>query len=306
MADKNFGKIKTILPGIQKGVLLKDHTTFKIGGPASYFFVAKNKEDLIKAIKISKSFKLPLFIIGGGSNILVSDKGFKGLVIKIQFSSIEFQDDKVISGAGVGLTKLANLSAEMGLSGFEWAAGIPGTVGGAVYGCAQAFGDKISDTVENVEALDINTLKFKNFSNKQCNFSLKNSLFKTKKNLIIIYVSLKLKNGNKKEISEKIKEYISYRKKHHPVKFPSAGSVFVNPENKDEIIRASSLIEICGLKGKKAGKAEISKIHSNFIVNLGEAKAKDVLTLINLAKKKVKKNSGIDLETEIQMVGFEK
>jgi UDP-N-acetylmuramate dehydrogenase len=304
MKDEIFSKLKIVLPGIQKDVLLKDYTTFKIGGPAGYFFIAKNKDDLINAIKISKRFKLPLFVMGGGSNLLVSDKGFKGLVIKIQFSGVEFQDNKVISGAGVGLTKLAHISADMDLAGFEWASGIPGTVGGAVYGCAQAFGERISDSVVLVEALDIKSLKFKNFSKEQCQFTLKNSIFKKNKNLIITYVDLMLKKGNKKEIFKKIKENVKYRKKNHPIKFPSAGSVFINPESKNEVMRAGSLIEICGLKGKRVGGAEISKMHSNFIINLGGAKARDVLALINLAKKKVKKDLGINLETEIQFVGF--
>ncbi len=294
----------------QRGVLLKNHTTFKIGGPAEYFFIAKTKEDLIFALKKARELKLPIFILGGGSNVLFSDKGFSGLVIKISnFKSQISNSNKVYAGAGLSLAKLARITADAGLSGFEWSAGIPGaTVGGAVFGHAQAFGEKISDWLESVEALDIKNflpagrqVKIKKFSKNQCQFSLKNSIFKKNKDLIILSVVFALRKRDKKEIKEKLKGFLEYRKKNHPMDFPSAGSVFINPE-----IPAGQLIEKSGLKGKKIGKAQISEQHANFIVNLGNAKAEDVLKLINLAKQKVKKMFGIDLETEIQLIGFDK
>ncbi len=304
MKDNVFEKLKKDLPDIQKNILLKDYTTFKIGGPAKYFFIAKTKEDLASVIESAKKLKLKIFILGGGSNLLVSDKGFRGLVVKPEFSSFNFQKNKAYVEAGMGLTKFSYLTAKKSLSGMEWSAGIPGTVGGAIYGNAQAFGFRMSDFVESVEAMDTDALKFKKISKKQCQFSLKNSIFKKDKNLIIISTVLKLKKGNQKEIQKKIDEYINHRKKNHPLNFPSAGSVFVNPENNGEVIRSSSLIEKCGLKGKKVGGAQISEKHANFIINLGGAKAKDVLALIKLAKQKVKKTFGIDLETEVQLVGF--
>jgi len=309
-------KILQKLCGVKKNVLLKEFTTYKIGGPAKYFFIAKTKEDLIKAVGLAKNFKLPVFILGGGSNLLISEKGFNGLVIKIDISDIKFLRPKgypeVVVGAGMNLTKLAHLSADRGLFGIEWSAGVPGTVGGAIYGNAQAFGTKISDSVKTVEAINSKTLKIKNFTKEQCQFSLKNSIFKKsasrRKKWVIISAVLKFEkrpNGYpKKEIREKVKEHINYRKKNHPINFSSAGSVFVNPQYKKEIIRAGFLIEECGLKGKRVGNAQISEKHANFIINLGGAKAKDVLSLINLAKKKVKKTFGIDLEIEVQMVGF--
>ncbi len=244
-----FAKIKEELPDVQKNILLKDYTTYKIGGPAKYFFNAKNKEDLIKAVKIAKELKLPIFILAGGSNILVSDKGFNGLVIKMQnVHPPKFCRAKIVAGknlkmknknakckiinvdAGVMLSKLVGFTVENSLTGFEWALGIPGTVGGAVFGSAQAFGDKISDSVEKVEALDLRTLKIKKLSKKQCKFSLKNSRFKKDKNSIIVSVLLKLKKGDKAQIQKKIIEYLNYRKKNHPIEYPSVGSVFINPE----------------------------------------------------------------------------
>jgi UDP-N-acetylmuramate dehydrogenase len=175
----------------------------------------------------------------------------------------------------------------------------------------------MSESIKSVEVLDLKTSKIINFSNKQCKFSLKNSIFKKNKNLIIISAILKLKQIKKEEVEEKVKKYISYRKKNHPVKFPSAGSVFVNPElivknkkllakfpeliefNKWGVIHVGYLIEKCGLKGKRIGNAQISLQHANFIVNLGGAKAKDVLQLIKLAKQKVKKMFNINLQQEI-------
>lgn len=304
MADKVFEKLKTKLSGAQKNVLMKDFTTYKIGGPAEYFFVAKTKDDLAKAVQTAKKMKLNVLILGGGSNILVSDKGVKGLVIKLEAKSCKLQANRVYAESGVKLNDFANFCRDNNLTGEEWAMGIPGTVGGAIFGNAQAFGTKISDSIKSVEALDAKTTKILNFNKEQCQFSLKNSIFKKNRKPIILSAVFKLKPGKREEINEKIKEYMNYRKKNHPMNFPSAGSVFVNPERNGEVIRAGFLIEKCGLKGKKIGGAQISEKHANFIINTGNAKAKDVLALMKLAKQKVKRTFGINLETEVQLVGF--
>ncbi|MFH1967788.1 MAG: UDP-N-acetylmuramate dehydrogenase, partial [bacterium] len=312
MKNKVFREIKKILPGVKTGILLKGFTSYKIGGQAKYFFIAKNKEDLIRAIKTAKDFKLPIFILGGGSNLLISDKGFNGLAIKVEILKVGFKGNKAFVGAGTSLTKMAYSSAKKGLSGLEWAAGVPGTIGGAIYGHAQAFGTKISNIIKNVEAINLNTLKIKNFPKKQCKFSLKNSVFKRTKNLVIVSALLEFKKKSPHKIKNKIKEHTTYRKKRHPMSSPSAGSTFVNPEviiknknllikfpelaeyNKKGAIPAGYLIKKCGLAGKKIGKAKISEKHANFIINLGGAKASDVLKLIKLARKKVKKSFNID------------
>ncbi len=306
----------------KENVSLKEFTTYEIGGVAKYFFIAKNKEDLILAIKKAKEFKLPIFILGGGSNVLFSDDGFAGLVIKIKILDIKFKKNTAFVGAGVGLTKLGNLVAKKGFAGLEWAVGIPGTVGGAIFGHAQAFGEKISDVVKSVEVLDLNTLSVKNFSKEQCRFSLKNSIFKKNKNLVIISAILEFPKKNPDEIKKTIEKNINYRKNNHPMNFPSAGSTFVNPEtvikdkkllkkfpelaeyNKKGTIPAGYLISRCGLQGKIISKAQISGKHANFIINLGGAKAKDVLALIDLVKKEVKKTFGIDLVPEVQVIRF--
>ena len=284
----------------QKNVLLKNHTTFKIGGPAKYFFVAKTKQDLIKAILWARQKKLPFFILGGGSNLLVSDNGYKGLVINFQFSIFNFQKTKIIAGAGLPLGKLVNASIRNGLTGLEWAVGIPGTIGGAIRGNAGAFGGSMEDVVKEVEIFDQKNQIIKKISKKDCKFDYRNSIFKRNKSLIILSATLQLKKGNKKTIRNKIKKNLEQRKKTQPLNFPSAGSIFKNPPG----FFAGELIEKCGLKGKKIGKIKISEKHANFIVNLGEGKAKDVKKLINLIKRKVKNKFGIVLKEEIQFLGF--
>jgi len=313
-----FPKFKKLLPGLKKNVSLKNYTTFKIGGPAKYFFETKNKKDLIKAILVAKSKKLPFFILGGGSNLLVSDEGFSGLVIKILFSKSYFLNSQISAEAGTILAELLSATLNTGLTGLEWAAGIPGTVGGAIYGNAGAFKKSMKDITKTVTVLEIKNQKsnIKNLRNKDCKFCYRNSIFKQKKNLIILSATLQLKKGNKLKIEKRIKEYLNYRKETQPLNFPSAGSVFKNPKNfsagelgeEDKSsslsFAAARLIEECGLKGKRIGNVKISEKHANFIVNLGGGKAKDVKKLINLAKKKVKEKSGITLEEEICYLGF--
>jgi len=230
----------------QKNISLAKHTTFKIGGSARYFCIAKSKKDLIEAIKWAKQKKMPFFVLGGGSNVLAPDKGFNGLVIKIHNSQFIIHNSNINAEAGTKLENLIKLSARASLTDLEWAAGIPGTVGGAVYGNAQAFDIKISDIVKSVEVLNVKTLKIENILKKQCQFSSKESIFKKNKNLIILSVVLKLKQGNKERIQKEIKEHLDYRKKNHPLNYPSAGSIFINKTGRDP---SSYLIEKAGLKG---------------------------------------------------------
>jgi len=290
---------------IKENILLAKYTTFKIGGRAKYFLVAKTKDELIEGVKFARQKDLPFFVLGGGSNLLVSDKGYNGIAIKIKNQKLKIKNKnkktKIIEAeAGVKLDDLVKLAAENSLAGIEWAAGIPGTVGGAIYGNAAAFGKSMSEIIKEVEVFDTFELKIKNYRLKDCKFDYKESIFKKNKNLIILSCIISLKKGNKKEIKEKIKYFLDYRERHHPLNLPSAGSVFKNPPE----MSAGELIEKCGLKGKRIGEAQISPKHANFIVNLGGAKAEDALELIKLIKKQVKKKFGIELEEEIQYLGF--
>lgn len=297
---KEIKEIEKLIPGLEKQVCLRDYTTFKIGGRAKYFFATKKTEDLISVILIAKEFGLPFFILGSGSNLLIADSGFDGLVIKVNNKSLKVENDKIIAEAGVILGQLVNVALKHSLTGLEWAVGIPGTIGGAVYGNAGAFGKAIGDSVLNVKVFDIKTGKIKKISKKTCRFGYRNSLFKKNKNLVILQIALKLKKSAKVAIEEEMKANLNYKAKTQPLNFPSAGCVFQNPKE----LFAGKLIENCGLKGKMIGNAKISEKHSNFIINLGKGEAKDVKKLINLVKNKVKKKFGLNLIEEIQYLGF--
>jgi len=299
-----------LLLGVQKNISLKNYTTFRIGGSANYFFIAKTKKDIMEAIKMAKQLNLLFFVLGSGSNLLVSDEGFDGLVIKIKNQKLKNpclpagkknQKSKIIDAeAGVFLNQIVILALKNNLSGLEWAAGIPGTVGGAIYGNAGAFGKSIGDSIEEVEIFDTKDLEIKTFKNKDCKFGYRDSIFKNKKNLIILSVILQLKKGNEKVIQEKMKKYLEHRRETQPLNYPSAGSIFKNPKG----LFTAEFIEKCGLKDKRIGDVKISEKHANFIINLGQGKANDVIKLIKLIKKRVKEKFDIVLQEEIQFLGF--
>ena len=284
---------------IKENISLAEHTTFKIGGKARYFVAADTKDDIIKAVEFSKQKNLPFFVLGEGSNTLALDKGYKGLVIRIQNSEFRIQNYKIKAGAGALLKDLVKESARAALTGLEWAAGVPGTIGGAVFGNAKAFEGKTEHNVEQVEFLNIKTGKIKSINKQECQFSEKNSIFKKNKNFIILSVLLKLKKGKKEEIEKIIKEHLKLRREKHPLNFASAGSVFINKRGTNP---SAYLIEKAGLKGKKVGSAQVSKKHAGFIVNLGGARAEHVLDLIKIIKKQVKDKFKVSLKEEIQII----
>ena len=292
--------IKEILPELKQDILLKDYTTFKIGGRAKYFYKAKTKKELIKAVKTAKKLRLPFFILGGGSNLLVADKDYQGFVIKMIHTNYLILDTKISAEAAVPLSLLVKKSLESNLTGLEWGIGIPGTVGGAIKGNAGAFGESIGNIIKQVEVFNSESEKIENYSQKDSGFAYRESVFKKRPELVILSAELELKIGNKEEIQKKMKECLDYRKDSQPLEFPSAGSIF----KKLPDISAGQFIDQCGLKGKRIGNVEISKKHANFIINLGDGKAEDVLKLIDLMKKQVKNKFNIQLEEEIQYVGF--
>lgn len=322
MRNDIFKSLKKELPGVKENILLGEYTTFKIGGLAEYFLLATKEKEIIHAIKVAKILKIPIFVMGGGSNLLVSDQGFKGLVVKNQDKSPIFlkPNNIVQAPAGIVFGELVNFSINKSLEGLEWAGGLPGTFGGAIRGNAGAFGGEIKDSVLKVRALD-SKFNLKELSSLQCKFSYRSSIFK-QENWVVLSASIKLKKGDKKKIKEISDSHINYRKEKHPLEYPNAGSIFKNVDFKKipvkfqklfldkvkkdpfPIVPSAWFIIGAGLVGKKIGMAQISKKHSNYIVNLGGAKAEDVLKLIDLVKQKVKKVYNIKLETEIQLVGF--
>lgn len=308
-------EIKGKLANLGENVPLAPLTTFKIGGPARYFYIAKTKEEVIKVVSAAREVRLPYFIFGGGGNLLVADGGFDGIVIQVKSSKLKVKSDGGGSAeAGVPLGEIVTDSIRDGLTGLEWAVGIPGTVGGAVCGNAGAFGHHFSEVVEAVEILDEEG-KIRKLSNKDCQFGYRESIFKEKP-WVILEVTLKLKKRDPTESRRLAQEYLVRRQ---VPSYPSAGSIFKNikvdqlPEVakklipvgkiKGGMVSSGYLIEECGLKGEQIGRAEISEEHANMIVNLGGAKAKDVMELIELCKAKVKGKFGIALEEEIRYVG---
>jgi UDP-N-acetylmuramate dehydrogenase len=321
--------IKALQKKIGEGVLenepLANHCTFKIGGPARYFFVAKNSEEIVKATEAANELGLKFFVLSGGSNVLFSDDGFDGLVIKIQNTKYEVQGTKIIAEAGVKLAEVVKASAENSLSGLEWAAGIPGTVGGAVRGNAGAYGKATGSAVEEVEAIEVKSkkLKVKSYSKEECGFGYRESIFK-REGGIVLKVVFKLVPGDKNKIKEEMDKIFAARDGKIPTD-PSAGSFFKNVEVTDEIVKiikehtheevpadyiqkgkipAAWLITLCDLRGKQIGGAKISEKHANFIVNVGGASAADVIALASLVKMKVRDETGIQLQEEVEYVGF--
>lgn len=307
--------------GIKFNELLAPYTTFKIGGPAKYFLESEDIEEIKRALQAAKEENLPVFVLGGGSNILVSDEGFAGLVIKLNLSNLEISGEKITVGAGVILGRLVAQSINQGLSGLEWAVGIPGTVGGAVRGNAGAWRREIKELVEKVRVLRDG--KEIVLENKDCDFKYRHSIFKTNQD-IILEIILKLKKGNKEEVRKRMREYLEKRGGSQDSSCPSPGCMFKNikienlsaeewAEIKEKIPRdfrdkgaipAAWLIEECGLKGKTIGGARISERHANFIINKENAAAKDVFTLISLIRQKVLDKFGLNLEEEVQLIGF--
>ena len=303
---------------IQKNIILAPYTTFKIGGSADYFCEVRNYEDLIEALTQTKKKSWKIFILGGGSNLLISDKGFKGLVIKMNCDFINKKENGLYEvGAGTLLAKLIAETIKNNLTGLEWGIGIPGTLGGAICGNSGAYGHATAESIVSVKVLNLKTLKTKIFKLKDCKFEYRKSIFKENNQYIILSAELQFYKGEESKIKESFLKYSGERKNKIPP-FPSAGCVFKNiaiddmtyeflnkipsEKIKNGKIPVGYLIEQCGLKGKRIGGAEISKQHANFIINFNKAKAMDVIELISLCKKEIKNNFNLNLEQEIKII----
>ncbi len=309
---------------IQNNIPLSKHAAFRIGGPAKFFAEVFSIEELEEALQFAKEKSLKFFVLGGGSNVLVSDRGFDGLVIKMKINNlkIDIENSKMEVGSGIPLIKIVRDSIEHDLSGMEWAIGIPGTLGGAVRGNAGAFGGTMGDVIENVKALEASgSFEIKNLSNVQCEFKYRNSAFKNNSNLLIISAILKLQAGNKEKSQKEAEEILNKRAAKQPKGMASAGSFFMNPvvknsqlikefeeeknvKSKGGKVPAGWLIDRADLRGKKIGGAMISEEHSNFIVNTGNATAEDVIMLTSYIKQQVRDKLGVQLQEEVQYVGF--
>jgi len=283
------GKVKLKEP-------LKNYTSFRIGGEAKFFIEPKDITDLKLLLKFKKRYKLPILVMGAGTNILVNDQGLKAIVLRLSspyFKKFYFNKDYLYASSGVKLSRLINASLEKSLSGLEFLIGIPGTLGGALVMNAGIPGKNIADLVKEIEVMDYQG-RIKMINKREANFGYRSSGLSK---YIILGATIKLKKKNKKIIKEKIKNYLNWRRNTQETNIASAGCIFKNPKS----ISAGRLIDLCGLKGKRIGDAMISLKHANFILNLRRAKAKDVLALMRLIKKVVKYKFGIELEPEIKI-----
>lgn len=281
--------------------LMNKYTTFKIGGPAECLIKINNINELKEVLKFAEKNKINITIIGNGSNLLVTDKGIKGIVLLNRLEDIQIKDNEnnieLTVKSGTKMSIIARKCLEQNITGFEELSGIPGTIGGAVIMNAGAHGKEMKDIVKSVKCIDYKGNEYE-FSNEELEFEYRNSRLKHEK-YIITEVNLILNKGNQTEIKNKMDEYKKYRKEKQPIEYPSAGSTFKRGE--DYI--TAKLIDEAGLKGYKIGGAEISKKHSGFIINTGNATANDVLELVQYVKKEINLKFNKNIELEIEIIG---
>ncbi|MGE5405794.1 MAG: UDP-N-acetylmuramate dehydrogenase [Candidatus Saccharibacteria bacterium] len=293
-------QLQEILPAeiIRINEPMSKHTSFRIGGPADILVMPRTVEDVMTAMKWAVDNNVKYLLVGAGSNMLVRDGGFRGMIIKLgsNFKGIEVAGLTVKAKAGTKLAELARKAAENGLSGLEFAEGIPGTVGGAVYMNAGAYDGQMSNVVKMVTVLSNGELQ--DIKASDLGFGYRKSVFQAKHDLIL-EVEMMLSPGDPERIREKMKGFAHSRKEKQPLEFPSAGSVFKRPEGK----YVGPMIEELGLKGYRIGDAEISTKHAGFIVNKGEAKAAEVLELISYIQSRVREKFSVELETEVLIIG---
>ena len=283
---------------LRRNVPMRDYTSFRIGGTADAVLFAQSEEQLVRAVRLCKEADERYLVVGNGSNLLVSDRGVRDLVIMIRdaFSQVSFSDETMTVGAGVRLTAAAQAAAGQSLSGLEFAYGIPGLVGGALAMNAGAYGGEMAQSVQSVRILEPDG-EIHEFSNEQMEFGYRKSALKNGR--IALSATLLLHRGEEEAIRARMAQYKSARQEKQPLSFPSAGSVFKRPEGHF----AGALIENAGLKGVSVGGAQVSQKHAGFIVNTGTATCQDVLELIKLIQKRVLEQSGVQLETELRPVG---
>jgi len=284
---------------VRLGEPLSRHTTWRIGGPADLIYQPDGWEACARALSAAYTGQIPVIFLGAGSNVLVADEGVRGMVIQTKkLKSLSLRGQTLSAGSGITLTYLSNFACEQGLSGLEFAAGIPGTLGGAVIMNAGAYGKSLGELVQEVKTVARNG-EVKVYSREQMKFSYRSSILQ-KKDEMVVEVIITLQPGEQAEIKKVMEEYLELRRYKHPLNLPNAGSVFKNPGS----VPAAKLIEEVGAKGWRIGDAQVSEQHANFIVNLGDAKACDVLKLIEEVREAVKKRFMIQLETEVVKLGF--
>ena len=289
---RNFTRSNNI--EMYEDVSLKKYNTYRLDVKCDYLVFPKDIDEVVKLISFLKENNYKYLVLGNGSNVIFKNNRYNGVVIKLsKLDKIEFDGDKVVVGAGVSLSKLANMAINNSLSGLEFSVSIPGEIGASVSMNAGAYNESFSDVFVSAKILTPK-LEIIELTNEDMDFSYRNSFIKKNKDYIVLEVVLKLKPGNKEEMNAVIEKRFEKRKATQPLEYPSAGSVFRNPEG----MYAGKLIEDANLKGYSIGGAMISDMHANFIVNKDNATGEDIINLINLAKDKIKENNNIDLYLE--------
>ena len=279
---------------------LSEYVNFKVGGPADILLIPNSKEQVIKSIKICKENNIPFYLIGNGSNILVRDGGFRGVVLSLKnVKNIYVDGEKIEAECGVMLKEVSDKAIENSLTGFEFACGIPGTIGGAVFMNAGAYDREISKVIESAEVIDENCNIIR-LSREELDFGYRSSLV-MKKGYTVLSAVFKLEKGQVKTIKELIEDLTNKRESKQPLEYPSAGSTFKRPTG----YFAGKLIQDAGLKGYSIGGAAVSEKHSGFVINKGNATAKDITDLIKHIQDEVKKQFGVDLHPEVRIIGEE-
>jgi UDP-N-acetylenolpyruvoylglucosamine reductase len=277
---------------------MKNHTSFKVGGPVDILVNPENYKQVLDIISLCKEDSVPYYIIGNGTNLLVKDGGIRGIVIKLcKLNEITLDKDKLIAGSGALLKDVSGIALKQGLAGFEFACGIPGSIGGAVAMNAGAYNGEISNVIESAKIIDNDgNIRILNKDELELGYRMSSIL---KNGYTVIEVTFKFQNGEQEKIKDRIEDLNKRRSDKQPLEYPSAGSTFKRPEG----YFAAKLIEDSGLKGMRVGGAEVSEKHSGFIINKGNATAKDILDLIKLVQNTVKDKFNVDLFTEVRIIG---
>ncbi len=275
------------------------HTTFRIGGPADYFIMPGTAEELAQVIRLCREADMPFYIMGNGSNLLVGDKGYRGAVIQIfkRMNEVRVQDDCIYAQAGALLSKIAAEALKAGLGGFEFASGIPGTLGGALMMNAGAYGGEMKQVLKSAEVLDMEGNVF-SLPVEEMELGYRTSIF-SKRGYIVLGAEIVLQPGNPQEIRDKMEDLKERRVTKQPLEYGSAGSTFKRPEG----YFAGKLIQEAGLRGFRVGDAQVSEKHCGFVINRGNATAAEVVRLMNEVTDRVEKNSGVRLEPEVKRIG---
>lgn len=323
LALNQIEQITLRIPGVLLDESMSKHTNFRIGGPAKLYVVANDADAMIRAVEAAENAGVPWAVFGGGSNLLVADEGYEGLIVQSGMRSLTVDGGVIHAESGVITALAARKAADASLSGFEWAIGVPGTIGGAVYGNAGCYGGEMKDVVESVDAYRLSDRARVTYTNADCAFAYRESKFKHDRHLIF-GCTIRLSSGDTAVSKKRMQEIVETRKEKQPLELSSAGCAFKNFEFSDVsqisvlrektdvpeamitngVISAGWAVERSGARGLTVGGVAVSDKHGNFLVNTGGGTAKDVVELIALVKAKVQVEFGITLENEVQLLGF--